>query len=732
MALTGSPDAVLRDDVTAVSAPQTFNCTQCKAKFSRQAHLKRHQNNHRSEKPFSCLHCALSSSRKDVIIRHTRNFHSDKAQAPIQDNSCSRSSFSPRRRVSRQQPGDSDGTASDKEHERMCTDGSGTLQQLYADGAIDEGLDDFNLDYDNSLSKGNSLLGLEDPSSSITVDILDMSGDLQFIDPAMSQMLGPDILLLPTDSLAMAPHDPGEIGMPSMRSRFSPISSSSIASCPPECRGAFFIEDDQYRRAKQNYDSFSTSERPSRFSFPSKVAVSRFVRVFFEYMAPHLPIVHPPTFNIASSPAPLLIEIMACGALYAKEFTAAQKLHSAAVLLMRVYGQSALFDDKGTKCQLWPLQASLLLYYFDAFGGDSQQERRAVQTLSHTMTLAEEAIEEIQVSEFVTYKEWVQQETLNRCLAAVVILSAALFLKSPDRCSLLTIRDARFHLPSTESLWLQDENDWVKPKETMYSTDTMKAVLDGCKLPFQMSDFGFATIVSALVCHISLFESLVGTQHPDLFTIFVDKVAGPVQVLKDAWEEQSSTQFLIDSSVTHMAHTTRSMILSTIFHLHGSQQLRTMKASFQHPHLLDRLRLEPAVYNYLPGNLEKALVMAAEMLRSDCQAGLGYIQSLGLYGFAPLSVTAAYEGALLLCWYLQNKQPNQSLDPVVDKLISDAMLEADGWADPPEGPLGVFVLELYANLFDSSVWQYENKFQISPGGQNKGVESLWDARRRDL
>jgi hypothetical protein len=151
--------------------------------------------------------------------------------------------------------------------------------------------------FGDSISRENRLLGLDAPTVTST-DMLDIWGDFQFADPAMSQLIGPDVLLLPD----MAPQNHQGIRFPPLQAPPSPISSTSIASCPPESRGAFYIEDEQYQRAKQNYDAVTTSERFSSYRFPSKFAVSRFVRGFFEYMAPHMPIVHLPTFNIISTP----------------------------------------------------------------------------------------------------------------------------------------------------------------------------------------------------------------------------------------------------------------------------------------------------------------------------------------------------------------------------------------------------------------------------------------------
>ncbi|KAH6988295.1 hypothetical protein BKA56DRAFT_669843 [Ilyonectria sp. MPI-CAGE-AT-0026] len=556
----------------------------------------------------------------------------------------------------------------------------------------------------NSLVEVNSVLGLEDPALPI-YNLFDAWEALQFADRGLSEIFESDLVPPLSNGQTTAPHGQKDVGISSVQILPSPVSSFSTASCPPESRGSFFIEDDQYRNAKLNYDSFSTTERVSRFRFPSKFAASRFVRGFFEYMAPHMPIVHAPTFDIASTPPPLLIQIMACGALFANEPAAAQDLHTVALLLMREHDEMALMGERDNNFQLWALQASLLICYFGAFSGDSQRETRAAQTLSETMKLADEAIKQIEISETATYEEWVQQETLNRCLASGIILGGALFSKSPNRCFSLSILDARFPLPSSSASWLQAKAEWQRPDRSIYSTDALNMILDGRRIALHPTSFGFTTITSAVVCYICVFESLVGAQHLDLFASFVEKMDRPVQMLKDTWKEQSSAQFLIESTMTQMEHTTRSMILSMSYHLYGSRQLMTMKTFFENPDLLDRPGLEQPFHDRHSGSLEKALIMAAEMLRSDCQTGLGYIKSLGNLRFAPVSVIAPYEGVLLLCWYLQNKEAKLSPDPILDKLINDALSESEDSIHSPASLLAAFPLAVYADLFNSSVWQ---------------------------
>ncbi|RBR12644.1 hypothetical protein FVER53590_03388 [Fusarium verticillioides] len=426
MVLAESPDAELRGDASPVAASRVFNCTQ-----------------YRADKPFSCLYCKLSLFRKDVITRHTRNFHPDKMRTPSNDNSRSGSSLPPRRAASIQEQTDLDGTASDKEPRRMITLGTSLSQGSDVTSAVYESFGD-------SFSRENRLLGLDAPTVT-SADMLDIWGDFQYSPPEPPK---DRIHAFAGSSLSHQQYLDGKL--------------------PTRKRGAFYIEDEQYQRAKQNYEAVTALDRFLSYRFPSKFAVTRFVRGFFECMAPHMPIVHLPTFNIISTPAPLLIKIMACGALYAKEPTAAQSLHLAALLLMRKHGQSALFHNKDTRVETL---------------------RRGVQ---YKLSLAHEAIRDLEAPEQPKYMEWVHHETLNRCLSAIAILSAALFLDCSERCSLLTIQHTRFPLPSSASLWSKDESCWNRPSETFYSTDTVKLVLDGHELPRQNSDFSFATIVSAV------------------------------------------------------------------------------------------------------------------------------------------------------------------------------------------------------------------------------------------
>jgi hypothetical protein len=225
------------------------------------------------------------------------------------------------------------------------------------------------------------------------------------------------------------------------------------------------------------------------------------------------------------------------------------------------------------------------------------------------------------------------------------VLGAALFSKANDRSFPLPILQAKFVLPSNTELWLEKDRDWERPVETTVCiADAFNMVLEGRRIGLHHTEFGFATVVAAVLCHICSFEYLAGTLHSELYAAFVEKMDRSVRVLRDTWREHPSGQLPIESTMTSMAHLTRSLMLSIGFHLYASHHLAVMKRLYQFPELLDsQASLEDNFGGYST-TLDKALVMAAEMFKSDCQTGLGYVSSIGHVRFGPMSIIAGYEG----------------------------------------------------------------------------------------
>lgn len=67
-------------------------------------------------------------------------------------------------------------------------------------------------------------------------------------------------------------------------------------------RSIFGFDDAGYEQAKANLASHDPDQKLLSFRFPSKYAAIRYVKAYFEYMDPQLPMVHRPTFDAATVP----------------------------------------------------------------------------------------------------------------------------------------------------------------------------------------------------------------------------------------------------------------------------------------------------------------------------------------------------------------------------------------------------------------------------------------------
>ncbi|KAH7145368.1 hypothetical protein B0J13DRAFT_675086, partial [Dactylonectria estremocensis] len=691
----------------AASTHPSCICTQCNRRFSRLAHLKRHQRSHRPDRPFSCSLCSVSSSRKDVILRHMRNFHPDKPTPPERNRSASYSSSS--HSSSRQGlPSVQDSIQADKaQHQHDALDNTpggrpSTEAYNYAN------LSDW------SRSFADSLLPQENFSSSF--QDLTLSNGSNFDHFEALQLTDQDFLSIFDSRLIM----PGAGEVPTMMpdhddhistspTGLSNTAKSSATGYVREEQRTFAITDNEYESVKMMAAFIEEIPGLCNFKIPSKFAISRFVSAFFEYAAPILPIIHAPTFSIACMPLPLLIEIMAHGALYSHEKDTAKDMHMVASYLIKKNNHFAQSRDSHNEFRPWTLQISLLICHFGAFSGNPENEVKLNENFSYLMSLVDQALKEVKTLQAATYLEWVEQETLNRqvCIAASILLSAAFFSHTTDQRLSPATLEPKFLLPSPTASWLQDESHWERPDKVACSSDALSMIFEGRKFPLYNSDFAFATIASGVLCHVCLFESICKARHPELFAGFAQKMDRSVRLLGEIWKEQLTGQLLIESTMSPMAHFTRSIMISLSFHLFASNQLMAMKRLLYPPELLDCYEsIEDRFDDRRSATLEGALFMAAEMLRSDCRTGLGYIKTCGYLRFGPMAGIAAYEASLLLCWYLQTNKSKLNPESAMDRLIVEAMSETEGqWKNAPVC-LPAFPLMVYAHLFDDALWQF--------------------------
>ncbi|PSN71940.1 hypothetical protein BS50DRAFT_239751 [Corynespora cassiicola Philippines] len=663
-------------------------CPQCKATFSRSAHLRRHQKTHRAEKPFVCQFCPVASTRKDVIVRHTRNFHPEAVQKePLQSRSIPTFNGSPT------------STASSSELSPASDGNQAGRADLHPVlGHIDmsnEVLRDFQFDP----------LSFQDHQFSIGIadNVLNTLTGSSITSPGFSQFLASQ----PKHSASQVLLDQA------LGNDQNHLISLNVDQSTTSSFAGLTSVDVDYASAQANVALYDTNQCLSAFRFPSKPALLRFVNAFFRHMAPHTPIVHRPTFDVSTVPSPLLIVMMACGALYLCEHSMAAKLHSAAQQLMFQVERGNEKPDRDTQFSLWMFQTYILMSFFGAYGGNSDMEQRAMHVFPFAVQLTRDAFKELKpLHSTMTYKDWIYQESISRCIASTIEIGAAIASTAKEQCFTAPFFDASFPIPCDTSIWLLDEESWRVPLQHQEIHQILSCLFAGQEPYTHISDFGLVAVVSSILWRVCSFEALVGPNHRDLYTnLLVDKLEKAARLIDGILKERNADKEKESSIICPMIKSADGLLNSVFYHLYGSKILAKMKHMIESADVLkgttDSLRLSELDYS---SKLEVALVRAGEALNWDCQVGISYISQVAPHLFPPIGSNSCYEGGLLLSWYLISKPvhiPSLRMRPTIDKLIQDLIPETESLHGPISGDLSKLPLAISAELLSNgSVWQW--------------------------
>ncbi|PGG95202.1 hypothetical protein AJ79_10194 [Helicocarpus griseus UAMH5409] len=685
-----SPPKVVHGTDTRLSDAQmnrTFRCNQCNSSFHRSAHLRRHQQIHRAEKPFTCSYCPVSSSRKDVIIRHTRNFHPD--QLPQNSGGRIPMDLHPGRLP---------------EHEIAVSTGGSSRSPpdaRRAPAGLEMDCEDFTATLGFGAFEGFS--GFLSPSA---------SGYLGQLEPLTS-----DIRLSPAGQSITACNE-------AVNLRSDPLQPPSAHDTPSSDVDSYLdtpagLNVDDYQKVRANLALLDTGSGLENLRFPSRYAVCRFVTAFFDHMATHFPIIHRPTFDMTKVPIPLLLEILASGALYSREHDIANNLNATALRIMSELGPPGMAGNQEAGFQLWTFQFNLLASYFATYNEPRQPGPNILPLLSRCVKLSEDAVSKFRSCNRTTWTDWVYQETISRCIAGTVILTAAINSTAAKPILHSVDLDTGFPLPSTTITWLNDGSHWdASSVQTSSSTSVLGNILAGEELNTKISTFSLLTIVAAILSYICSFEAVATSQHADLYTSFVNKMEKPVRLLNGLWNAQGADTSYECGSGSVALHAplmkaARSLLDSAVFHLHGARQLRQMKwlldnnVILRTPNEVERLFGGP-----FPTSLNEALLSAAKSWRSDIRRGLKYLQRVCQYRVSPLSCTALLEGSLLLCWYLEMNRFDLTTAAgnrtSLEILLWDSITELEGLGRADDTEASLLPLMAAADLLgdDPSVWQW--------------------------
>ncbi|KAH6956126.1 aldehyde dehydrogenase family-domain-containing protein [Fusarium avenaceum] len=664
-----------------------------------------------SEKPYNCLYCSLTSSRKDVIVRHTKNFHHGLANRKA-------SGFRGRRRTN-SHPGAS-GPRVRKNKPSRASPASTTAR-----GDCDrhsEGVDDAiqeneesptSNDMDGSQSSRANSLDEAMPSHSDMFSAYLPGNPLAFnpsfmdpelVNPNLSEMFDLDALLAQGFLSEIPGGNPPELPI-SVLHPPKPSVPTSASVDRNSAEHSLVADDNTCENAWFNLAKYPAHILAS-LRFPSKYAVKRFVKAFFEHFAAHIPIIHEPTFNIATTASPLLLAIMACGAVYLGEASTSISMHGIAVQLVFEHERMGSFNKVDPETLTWMLQTYLLLGYLEINCGS---EAKSAHAFPHCINLTREAIKELQIYSVTSYKSWIRQESISRCIATTILIGASLCSRKQEAWLASPIVEARFPLPSDTVDWQKPESSFAIPTQTLYSDEALEAIVAGRKPSQPMSEFGLVTVASALLYRICSFELLTSSQHGEIYATYTKKMGLSLDVLdgiiKTRMGEQD-TGLAPDSTV----HCAKSLLDSAFYHLYASIPLSVMKKllwSPVTPRDADILRLSSEARS---PDLYKAFICAAEKLRYDCRLGLSYLRKMAPIKFGPEDAVGAYEGGLLLCWYLhfaQNRLPQIGSRSTLNALLTDSFAEIADLQSEFQDRLWTLPLAVSVELLsDDSVWKW--------------------------
>lgn len=297
-----------------------FYCPQCAATFARSSHMRRHQRTRRIstphsgpansldrvDKPFTCRYCPLASSRKDAIIRHTRTFH----PGQLLDATCKENEQTEIVEIESGASHESPLGDRNMLEDPVCIGASvssytpimetpTSLQMPLYSSHADFGGIELNM----WLQSNGVPSSLSPPSHGSLVlsgsdNVATFQGDF---DRAFNPQLFDLGTLAPLNQLLEIGSMPQERwNVQSMPPAFPEARTPTLDSRERKTHPFLDITVDAHSQAKGNLSQITKLEKHSDIFFPSRPSMARFVRAYFTHMAPYVPVVHVPTFDVAS------------------------------------------------------------------------------------------------------------------------------------------------------------------------------------------------------------------------------------------------------------------------------------------------------------------------------------------------------------------------------------------------------------------------------------------------
>ncbi|KAI9676757.1 MAG: hypothetical protein M1829_002852 [Trizodia sp. TS-e1964] len=520
---------------SGLAPERKYSCQYCNHSFSRSEHRSRHERSHTKERPFKCMKCRSTFVRRDLLLRHDRTVHAKDGGIPLHSevkrrpgakSGMPRTSSRPAKSAPlaidtatlEQIEASSDGLVDMETAAMLITDiqhkataamssqhaharpdaadspsGTTLIEPSFAFPSVTMSIAHETWDSfmphaahePKARSISSSVSGSQDSQSSqiSLTSVSTLQPQAQPLPPLMDRQPSA------CDALAPALHSFSNscVATPGAYSPFpylaGPASPSELRRSPGPSGQPLMqikppqLESDDERNAILDRIRDTDKERVMADSLrlPGKIALNRYLSTYFNLFHPHLPFLHPPSFNPAHVSPPLLLAILSIGALYTFEQEQAYMLHIGSKVMVSQFLQNKE-NFSSRKCPLWAMQSSLLNMIFASWSGDPKGLEWACSIKSLLANMVSGNIYQLRLrtdardGRTPTHEEWVEDESCARTYFAVYIFFGMLTLTYNHTPAINFDELDSLDLPSSETRWNLDPPDAENRPETTAST----------------------------------------------------------------------------------------------------------------------------------------------------------------------------------------------------------------------------------------------------------------------
>ncbi|KAF2179969.1 hypothetical protein K469DRAFT_295397 [Zopfia rhizophila CBS 207.26] len=486
----------------SLSVEKPFGCLWCPTRFTRKEHKARHEQSHAPQRVFPCSHCPRSFLRKDVLVRHEKTIHG----------ASSESRGYRRARPPLAARGNSPGSD-------VNADDSNTMIE-----ALDVHLAQTGRgwsDQDNLLISNNSNVFTGDELSDVFMDSTPDIAFSSFSFGAASSSSLIDILQDPfTGGVAEIPilsdtqHAWTNPSEESTTELIEYIESSTESQAPTASTS--LVRDAEIDRLREVLQDPVLLELGFVLS---KLNMQRFLRGYFRFFHPHVPLIHIPTFQASTCPEALLLSMCATGAIYTFDHADALKLYKSAKLAFEIQSAELPYNTR--------LHVLLLLAMFGSFSGEEPLWNQSVSFQTQLAREFRSSPVNLHSSLADSWESWIEAEGLKRSLYMAVcylgLMNASFFATD-----VLLDFDFSMELPYSESFWVIESSEKWQAMRTQacilpsFNSAFQNLVFGNQSPPPQLSLLASNALMAALFAYICRCKSIAFATPPHLVNGLTD------------------------------------------------------------------------------------------------------------------------------------------------------------------------------------------------------------------